>query len=104
MTDSHADDVRTRAAAAVVEVLDPILDPENRAVLSDWAIQRPRPRLRKDGVPTRIDMLHWSAAELAISNAMAAVERAGASKALTDAVTFLGQARDRVADHMEGLS
>jgi hypothetical protein len=37
-----------------------------------------------------------------ITAAMEAVEAAGASDALTDAVHLLGQARDRVADHVEG--
>lgn len=64
----------------------------------------PRERLRPDGVPTRIDMRHWSEAERAIYDAMQAVERAGASPALTDAVTLLGKARDRVADHEEGVA
>ncbi len=41
-------------------------------------------------------------AEIAIINAMQAVEAAGASVALTDAVALLSKARDRVADHVEG--
>jgi hypothetical protein len=41
-------------------------------------------------------------AELAISEAIQAVEKVGASKALTDAVLLLSRARDRVADHVEG--
>jgi hypothetical protein len=44
-----------------------------------------------------------SPAELAITEAMHAVEKAGASIALTDAVILLGKARDRVADHEEGI-
>jgi hypothetical protein len=44
-----------------------------------------------------------SPAELAITAAMVAVEEAGASVALTDAVTLLAKARDRVADHVEGI-
>lgn len=62
----------------------------------------PRPHLRPDGFPTRGDMQYWSPAEQAIWAAMQAVEEAGGSPALTDAVTLLGKARDRVADHMEG--
>jgi hypothetical protein len=61
----------------------------------------PRPKDRPDGVPTRIDMQWMTAAELAILDAMRAVESAGASTALTDAVVMLGKARDRVADHVE---
>jgi hypothetical protein len=41
-------------------------------------------------------------AELAITETMGAVEKAGASVALTDAVILLSKARDRVADHVEG--
>jgi hypothetical protein len=41
-------------------------------------------------------------AELAITDAMRAVEKAGGSIALTDAVTMLSIARERVADHVEG--
>ncbi len=61
----------------------------------------PRPHKRPDGIPTRADVTLWSPAEKAIGDAMAAVEAAGASPALTDAVTLLEQARDRVADHVE---
>jgi hypothetical protein len=61
-----------------------------------------RPAKRPDGIPTRID-LHWlTPAEIAICDAMTAVEAAGGSRALTDAITLLAQARDRVADHVEG--
>jgi hypothetical protein len=62
----------------------------------------PRPANRPDGIPTRADMLWRTSAESAIAAAMAEVEKAGASLALTQAVALLGQARDRVADHVEG--
>lgn len=62
-----------------------------------------RLRHRRDGLPTRNDISCMSTAELAITQAMHAVEKAGASLALTDAVNLLGKARDRVADHEEGL-
>lgn len=61
-----------------------------------------RPVRRPDGIPTRADMQWMTAAELAIREAMQAVEAAGASVALTDAVTLLSKAQDRVADHVEG--
>jgi hypothetical protein len=62
-----------------------------------------RPAKRPDGFPTR-NALEWhTAAETAITKAMDAVESAGASVALTDAVILLSQARDRVADHIESL-
>ena len=43
-------------------------------------------------------------AELAIGQAMEAVEGAGAHPLLTDAVVLLGQARDRVADFVDGVA
>lgn len=64
----------------------------------------PRPNKRPDGIPTRCDMNWMTPAELAITDAMMAVENAGASPALTEAVTLLSKARDRVADHVEATS
>lgn len=61
----------------------------------------PRPHSRPDGFSTRYDINFMSPAELAITNAMAEVEKAGASASLTAAVVRLGQARDMVADHVE---
>lgn len=61
-----------------------------------------RPHKRPDGIPSRCDLSLMSPAELAITEAMRAVEAAGASVALTDAIVLLGKARDRVADHVEG--
>jgi hypothetical protein len=63
-----------------------------------------RPRLRPDGIPSRCDISLMTAAELAITEAMGAVELAGASMALTDSVSLLSKARDRVADHVEGVN
>lgn len=60
-----------------------------------------RPHKRDDGIPTRCDTTLMSPAERAITAAMEEVEKAGASPALTAAVVLLGQARDRVADHVE---
>jgi hypothetical protein len=73
------------------------------AALDKWKAEGGlRPAKRPDGIPTRAD-LHWmTPAEIAITDAMSAVEKAGASVALTDAVTLLSKARDRVADHVEG--
>lgn len=73
------------------------------AALDKWKSQGGnRPAKRPDGLPTRIDRQWKTPAELAIDQAMEAVENAGASVALTDAVTLLSKARDRVADHAEG--
>ena len=64
-----------------------------------------RPKLRPDGFPTRCDRYWKTPAELAIDDAMEAVERhGGGSLKLTEAVTLLGKARDCVADHVEGDS
>lgn len=60
-----------------------------------------RAKLRADGIPTRIDQSLMTPAELAITQAMYAVEAAGGSVALTEAVTLLAKARDKVADHVE---
>lgn len=62
-----------------------------------------RPAKRPDGIPTRIDLNWMTPAERAIRYAMAVVEAAGGSPALTDAVALLAQARDRVADHVEAV-
>lgn len=63
----------------------------------------PRPHLRFDGIPTRCDRFWKTPAELAIDDAMEAVERhSGGSLKLTEAVTLLSNARDCVADHVEG--
>jgi hypothetical protein len=51
----------------------------------------------------RNDVHLWTPAEHAISAAIQAVEEAGASRALTDAIVLLGKARDRVADHVDGV-
>ncbi|MBD1864302.1 MULTISPECIES: hypothetical protein [Trichocoleus] len=54
-----------------------------------------------DGMPrrSRVDLL--APAELAIHEAMIAVENAGAHPLLTEAVLLLGQAKNKVADHIE---
>lgn len=62
-----------------------------------------RPQKRPDGISTRCDLQFHTMAERAITEAMQAVEQAGASPALTDAVNLLSKARDRVADHVEGV-
>lgn len=63
-----------------------------------------RSKLREDGIPTRCDVNTMTPVELMIMEAMRAVDKLGASPALTDAVNLLSQARDRVADHVEGVS
>lgn len=61
-----------------------------------------RPSSDSKGRPTRNQVGWLSPAENAIRVAIHVVESAGASVALTDAVTLLSKARDRVADHEEG--
>jgi hypothetical protein len=67
-----------------------------------WRRDIPRPAQRADGFPTRNDMSWFTVAELAITEAMLAVEQTGASAKLTEAVTLLAKARAAVADHVEG--
>lgn len=82
---------------------DRAADPYHAALDAWKADGGVRPASRPDGLPTRIDTQWQSPAELAIRDAMLAVENAGASIALTDAITLLSKARDRVADHVEGM-
>jgi hypothetical protein len=61
---------------------------------------------RLDGAvdfPRRSCVDQWTPPERAIAEAVDAVERAGASVHLTDAVILLGKAQNAVADHVEGL-
>ncbi len=75
------------------------------AALDKWKTEGgARPAKRPDGLPTRIDVQWMTPAELAIRDAMLAVENAGGSVALTDAITLLSTARGRVADHVESSS
>jgi len=60
------------------------------------------PALAKD-FPRRNRSDLMSPAELAITTAMGAVEEAGADVRLTEAVNLLGQARDKVADVVNGI-
>lgn len=70
--------------------------------LDAWRLHGgPRPAKRPDGVSTRIDTQWMTPAEMAIREAIGTVELVGASTALTDAVTLLDKARERVADHVE---
>ncbi len=76
---------------------------ENRVALEAWkASGGVRTKNRPDGWPTRRSVEWWTPAEAAISAAMNAVEDAGASVYLTKAVTLLGDAREALADHVEG--
>jgi hypothetical protein len=55
-------------------------------------------------IPRRNRLDLWVPAELAISDAMRAVEAAGAHPRLTDAVVLLGQAQNAVADFVDGVT
>ena len=54
--------------------------------------------------PRRICVDRMTPAELAIMAAVQAVEALPADTRLTDAVILLGQARDRVADFVDGVT
>lgn len=56
-----------------------------------------------DNIPRRIRIDLMTPAELAIRNAMLAVEEVGADPLLTDAVILLQQARDKVADYVDRM-
>jgi len=52
-------------------------------------------------IPRRAKMLEWSKAERAIFEATQVVEAMPPDVALTDAVVFLGKAREKVADYVD---
>lgn len=54
-------------------------------------------------IPRRNRIDQMTPAELAIRDAMSAVEAAGADVRLTDAVVLLGQAQNKVADFVDGV-
>lgn len=56
-----------------------------------------------NGVPRRNNVAFHTAAEATIRSAMLEVERAGASDLLTQAITLLEQAKNKVADHVEAV-
>jgi hypothetical protein len=58
-------------------------------------------QLVEDGMPRRNRLDLNTPAELAIREAMMAVESCGAHVLLTEAVTLLGKAKDLVADFVE---
>lgn len=84
---------------SAVEDLEPLM---KQHFAANHAVTQPRQAPQMvDGMPRRIRVDLATPAEKAIRDAVAAVEAAGASVALTDAVILLGQALDRVADHVE---
>lgn len=54
------------------------------------------------GIPRRARLNLFSSAEKAIWDATQEVEKMGADVRLTDAVILLGQAREKVADYIDG--
>lgn len=58
--------------------------------------------MTENGFPRRNRMDLWTPAEKAIYDAVQAVEAAGCDPLLTDAVNLLQEARDKVADFVEG--
>lgn len=61
------------------------------------------PPVPSDEPPRRCRLDMMVPAELAITKAMEAVELAGCDPWLTDAVVLLQQARNKVADYVDGL-
>lgn len=62
-----------------------------------------RPSKREDGWPTRADIRFDTDAERMCRILVGIVEGMGASVALTQAVTSLSDAREAIADHVEGV-
>lgn len=58
-------------------------------------------QISDNGFPRRSRIDLYTPAETAIRAAMFVVEKAGAHPLLTEAVTLLGRAQERVADHAE---
>lgn len=56
-----------------------------------------------DDISRRICVNLMTPAELAIRNAIIVVESVGADVRLTEAVILLGQAKDKVADYVDGV-
>lgn len=82
------------------EVLAKTIDPGARAV---WRCNETKPVALADGIwrRCRIDLL--TPAEMAVYDALQAVERLGADERLTQAVCLLQEARGRVADYVESV-
>lgn len=55
-------------------------------------------------IPRRVDLNRLSPAERKIREAMLLVEELPADPRLTDAVVLLAQAKDRVADFVDGVA
>jgi hypothetical protein len=55
-------------------------------------------------IPRRICLEKLTPAEKAIRDAMIAVEEAGGDVRLTDAITLLARAKDRVSDFVDGTA
>ena len=70
-----------------------------------WAEARARirPPAPQRELPRRCYLDLYTPAELAIRKAMDAVEEMPADPRLTDAVVLLGQAKDKVADFVDGI-
>src|SRR4051812_44098245 len=58
-------------------------------------------QISNNGIPRRNRIDLYTPAELAIREAMLAIEEAGCHPLLTDAINLLSQAKEKVADHVE---
>lgn len=58
-------------------------------------------KITENGFPRRCQVNLYTPAEKAISEAINAVEKAGAHPLLTDAVMLLAEAKEKVADFVE---
>lgn len=56
-----------------------------------------------NNIPRRVDLNRYTPAEKAIYDAILAVEAIGADVRLTDAVKLLTDAKNKVADYVDGV-
>lgn len=81
---------------------------DGRLHVADWckrpADQAAPVRSHSEAIPRRVRIDLMSSGELAIHRAVAVVEEMGADVRLTDAVILLAQARERVADFVDGIA
>lgn len=104
MTDELASarwpDLTVAEVQALREVANSVDRLKHLRVEDDGSVDWPVP-CTGSGLPRRIQLEHLTPAEVAIQQAMIAVEGAGTHQRLTDAVLLLQQAQTAVADYVD---
>lgn len=67
----------------------------------DWRFEARKRSAGENGISRRCNLQRMTPAELAIRDAMLAVEEAGAHPWLTDVVNRLGEAREQLGDYID---